>query len=125
MARAPRPSEIRKRRERFYRALESGKYKQGRGQLRQGEAFCCLGVACDIAKRAVKGVWVDYRKFSVDGSLNALSMPPAVVNYYKFGMCDPALREWPASFRNDTHRLTFKEIAKLFREQFPGVNHGS
>jgi len=36
-------------RERWFQALESGKYKQGRGKLRQeGSEFCCLGVLCDI-----------------------------------------------------------------------------
>lgn len=29
-------------------ALRSGKYKQGRGRLRSGDEFCCLGVLCDI-----------------------------------------------------------------------------
>lgn len=29
-------------------ALRSGKYKQGKRQLRAGDAFCCLGVACDL-----------------------------------------------------------------------------
>lgn len=30
-------------------ALRSGKYRQGLRQLRNGDAFCCLGVACDIS----------------------------------------------------------------------------
>lgn len=29
-------------------ALRSGKYKQGTRYLRDGDKFCCLGVACDI-----------------------------------------------------------------------------
>jgi hypothetical protein len=29
-------------------ALESGRYKQGRSALRRDDAFCCLGVACDL-----------------------------------------------------------------------------
>ena len=29
-------------------ALRSGKYQQGRGALRKGDTFCCLGVACDL-----------------------------------------------------------------------------
>ena len=29
-------------------ALRSGKYQQGRGVLRNGDKFCCLGVACDL-----------------------------------------------------------------------------
>ena len=29
-------------------ALRSGKYEQGHGQLRKGDRYCCLGVACDV-----------------------------------------------------------------------------
>ena len=32
----------------WVKALRSGEYKQTRGQLRQGDAYCCLGVACDL-----------------------------------------------------------------------------
>lgn len=34
--------------EKWIKALCSGKYKQGRGQLRREDEFCCLGVFCDI-----------------------------------------------------------------------------
>ena len=34
---------------RWIEALESDQYEQGRGRLRTGDAFCCLGVACDVA----------------------------------------------------------------------------
>ena len=36
--------------ERWLQALESGKYKQGTGVLRNNDKFCCLGVACDVSK---------------------------------------------------------------------------
>ena len=29
-------------------ALRSGYYEQGRGALRKGDTFCCLGVACEL-----------------------------------------------------------------------------
>jgi hypothetical protein len=29
-------------------ALRSGEYKQGRHGLRDGDRYCCLGVACDV-----------------------------------------------------------------------------
>lgn len=36
--------------EQWAAALESGKYRQGMGQLRDGDdKFCCLGVAVDLA----------------------------------------------------------------------------
>jgi hypothetical protein len=37
-------------------ALKSDKYKQGKGQLRQGDTFCCLGVACDLYEKAGKAI---------------------------------------------------------------------
>lgn len=33
-------------------ALESGEYKQGKGQLRKGDKFCCLGVLCNLHAQA-------------------------------------------------------------------------
>lgn len=35
--------------EKWVRALESGRFKQGYGQLAQGDERCCLGVLCDRA----------------------------------------------------------------------------
>lgn len=33
----------------WVKALRSGKYKQARGALRNDNAYCCLGVACDLS----------------------------------------------------------------------------
>lgn len=33
-------------------ALRSGKYEQGKGQLKKDNKFCCLGVLCDISKKS-------------------------------------------------------------------------
>jgi hypothetical protein len=30
-------------------ALRNGKYKQGMRQLKDGDAYCCLGVLCEVA----------------------------------------------------------------------------
>lgn len=39
-------------------ALRSGVYEQTRGELRDKNGFCCLGVACDIYNRETgKGSW--------------------------------------------------------------------
>ena len=32
----------------WVKALRSGEYKQTRGQLKNGDTYCCLGVACDL-----------------------------------------------------------------------------
>ena len=36
----------------WLKALRSGKYKQGRGWLKVGDAYCCLGVVSDLAVKA-------------------------------------------------------------------------
>lgn len=38
--------------EQWVTALQSGDYLQGPNQLRKGNAFCCLGVLCDLHMRA-------------------------------------------------------------------------
>lgn len=37
-------------RQKWLNALRSGEYKQGRGNLRVGDEYCCLGVACEVLK---------------------------------------------------------------------------
>jgi hypothetical protein len=34
---------------RWVAALRSGEFKQGRGLLRDGDQYCCLGVLCSVA----------------------------------------------------------------------------
>ena len=38
------------RQQRWVEALRSGSYTQGQEALHAGNAFCCLGVACDVFK---------------------------------------------------------------------------
>jgi hypothetical protein len=40
--------------EKWVAALRGGGYKQTQGNLRSGDAFCCLGVFCDLTS---EGVW--------------------------------------------------------------------
>jgi hypothetical protein len=45
-------------RELWLTTLRSGEYKQGRHALRNGDQFCCLGVACDLYQKTTgKGQW--------------------------------------------------------------------
>ena len=41
-------------------ALRSGKFKQGRSYLQMGDNYCCLGVACVIAKES--GVYINMER---------------------------------------------------------------
>lgn len=42
---------------RWAAALRSGLYQQTQCQLRQGQAFCCLGVLCDLHSQESGSVW--------------------------------------------------------------------
>lgn len=46
-------------------ALRSGQYKQTTMTLQDGDAFCCLGVACKVAEQ--HGIAADY---DADGELD-------------------------------------------------------
>jgi hypothetical protein len=56
-------------------ALRSGLWKQGRNRLRDGDKFCCLGVACDLTGRrwrfAGGGAWFANR----DTALRDTALP--------------------------------------------------
>jgi hypothetical protein len=75
-------------------ALESGQYQQERSALRQGDGYCCLGVACEVAianglplevKPVVAPLNVDasHAIWLYDGSQTYL--PRAVGEWFGFG----------------------------------------
>lgn len=69
-------------------ALRSGEYKQAKGALRKRDAFCCLGVLCDLYSKSPEGtaagaVWVDGRFYEdPDDTLGQEEVLP------------PRVREW-------------------------------
>lgn len=42
--------------EMWVKALESGKYPQGKGRLNKDGKFCCLGIACELFSVVVKSI---------------------------------------------------------------------
>jgi hypothetical protein len=60
-------------------ALRSGNYQQGRGQLRSGDRYCCLGVLCELAVAAnvvgnVEGNDCGFYYYDGDGSILPISV---------------------------------------------------
>lgn len=55
----------------WVKALRSGKYKQGRGLLRNdNDGYCCLGVLCDLHSKVYNVDWKPYEAiygFQYDG----------------------------------------------------------
>lgn len=100
-------------------ALRSGEYKQGRGMLHDTEvdAYCCLGVLCDLAaesgvpvKREVSG----YRRFELFDGLDAV-LPPSVKHWAGLDRHSPRVGHISLAARNDGGS-TFSEIADLIEE---------
>lgn len=94
-------------------ALRSGEYQQAAGQLRDGNAFCCLGVLCDLASQsgAVRpwegnGIIEDY----------GATLPPKVMDWAGLDNDNPQVRRnghlWALGELND-NRATFAEIADV------------
>ena len=98
--------------EKWVNALRSGKYKQTRGNLQDGDGFCCLGVLCDLVDseaweevelcsiRSFLGADTDGRGFAVS------DMPPPSV-LLTTGLEDPSIY----ATLNDEDKYTFEQIA--------------
>ena len=117
-------------------ALDSGEYKQGTKRLTTvlddgTEEDCCLGVLCKLAVKAgvipepviTYDIAVKQKAYGMNGAVGL--MPDEVMEW---AGVDPAgygntvtldydNRATNADYLNDSKGLTFKEIAKLVREQ--------
>ena len=105
-------------RKRWVEALRSGKFKQNIGALREGDKFCCLGVACEIFKDEL-GLKYD----SVLGSYNGeCAVLPNVVREHLglmstnglFGVANP-----PLSALND-RGWSFEKLAQFIESEPEG-----
>lgn len=83
-------------------ALRGGEYKQGKESLKKGRAFCCLGVACDLAG-------IDWRKLTANSRKVAeFDLVDASTLNRMLGVNDSDTRH--LATMNDNGR-TFSEIA--------------
>lgn len=106
-------------------ALRSGKYEQGRGYLKVGNLFCCLGVACDIAVK--NGVDIEVTDTSYDGETKV--MPEVVTawlglrneeGYYETRNDYNLLVGKRLTIDNDDGK-TFEEIADIIESEPKGL----
>ena len=80
-------------------ALRSGEYKQARYMLKScNDAFCCLGVLCDIYIDEVEGCWVSDEGDHTEGysmiNFNKLEraktdLPPSVIEWANLEEANP------------------------------------
>lgn len=99
-------------------ALRSGQYTQGRGQLfqRATNAYCCLGVACDVYHLETgRGEWDSLGSFSAtpDGARFSGTLPPQVRDWFGLAEADPVVAGMHLTEANDSAGKTFDEIAAL------------
>ena len=99
----------------WIKALRSGKYKQGVGELHNDGRFCCLGVLCDLYRKSTKdGYWTEDGFVYGYESVAAYGLPPIVqawagVTNENPSICtDAALTAVDA---NDSLEMTFDQIA--------------
>lgn len=97
-------------------ALRSGEYQQGRNSLREGDCFCCLGVACDLFLKDGNEIRIEVeldKYMTYDGK--SADLPVSVQRWLglktslgKFGVT----HHETLAFCNDNLGLTFEAIAK-------------
>lgn len=102
-------------------ALESGEYKQCKGQLRKGDSFCCLGVLCNLHAQEHPEIAAKQKKKSSYLS-EATALPDAVQEWA--GMdSEYGARVYgrPLTMLNDAEGFTFPEIAKVIRKEWKNL----
>ena len=103
--------------------LRSGDYEQAKHEMRNGDRYCCLGVACDISGL---GEWVYSSggyEYVVDGQGKKDVLPLAVMDW--LGLNQEAGEHYVnGSFSNGTSLgelnddgLTFEKIADIIEEE--------
>jgi hypothetical protein len=105
-------------------ALSSGKYKQGRDALRRKDAFCCLGVLCDLASQDGTGKWGKagdkLYHFYTEGQEKGGFLPVAVQDWAGLDDMSPGVHhegECRALAGLNDDGLTFNQIADLIEAQ--------
>ncbi len=95
-------------------ALRSGKYKQGRHNLKTTDGeFCCLGVLCEIVAPGDWRLQPEMRRYIQP--CDAGAFPPSEV-LARVGIDDDELA-WPLAGMNDDGQ-SFAEIADFIEKNF-------
>lgn len=96
----------------WVKALRSGDYEQGRHQLRNEHSqFCCLGVLCNLHAQAHPDLArLQLSPFMYMGT--SINLPISVRQWAGLAVG----REHEFAEMNDTHKWTFKEIAKYIED---------
>lgn len=111
---------------RWVKALESGKYKQGKGSLHRineekEHEFCCLGVACDLYKKLGGRLPTIKKRDLVQYGGCDIYLPPTVKDALGLSATNGSFAS-PSSLAdmNDNGK-SFKEIAAVIRSKPEGL----
>ncbi len=97
-------------RDAWVEALRSGKYKQGRDHLRTGDAYCCLGVLCDLL---APDLWTELGNTGLFYHDRQSELPRG-----EPGGLKKAFQNQIAKL-NDDEKLSFNEIAEWIEANVP------
>lgn len=105
----------------WVKALRSGDYRQGVEKLYNPEenAWCCLGVACDVA-RTVGGLPLQVEYYDGVASFDSCKeyLPNGVVEWFGLERHNPVLEGHQATEWNDEFAASFDEIADLIEAEY-------
>lgn len=107
--------------------LRSGEFTQGHRRLRDGDFYCCLGVACELYRQEVGGKWVElyegmYRFVDDSGSWSSTELPATVTKWLGLRTESGKMNSVDISLiaMNDNGR-EFKGIADIIEREPPGL----
>lgn len=111
----------------WVQVLESGEFNQAHAVLRDGDKFCCLGVACEVYRRQTgKGGWM-HHSWTEDGNTKDAYLPDTVREWLgvrtENGTYIKGDEERTLIDLNDSIRApkTFTEIAAVIRSEPAGL----
>lgn len=93
-------------------ALRSGKYKQGKGSLKEGNKYCCLGVLCDLAIKDGGGDKEQWKKGDMFLDYYDI-LPPNMWEWMNMSCA----QETALINMNDIHNASFKHIANFIEKK--------
>lgn len=104
-------------------ALRSGVYSQTSEKLRNGDSFCCLGVACDIWNPDGWRMGGGQDVLMASGwkySGSSLGLPPEIRDFLELTDGEAYLpgEDDALTYKNDTLGWSFDQIADLLEEKY-------
>lgn len=96
----------------WVKALRSGEYKQAKGRLKEGDAYCCLGVACIVATKGGVEEVPEIAYDDVDLDINFIMVKEWIGLMDAQGRYEVGTKAYYLASDNDSG-LSFGEIADI------------